>query len=76
MLAGKDIVNKIVRTIPSKPGVYRMLDADKNIIYIGKAKNLKKRVKSYFQKKSYRTPKEQSLIKRINTLEWIVCQDV
>jgi len=47
MLTGKDLVNKIVRTIPSKSGVYRMLDVDKNIIYIGKAKNLKKRVKSY-----------------------------
>ena len=61
--------------MPASPGVYQFKDKSDNIIYIGKAKNLKKRVKSYFQKKSYRTPKEQSLIKRINTLEWIVCQD-
>jgi len=61
--------------LPVSPGVYQFKDKSDNIIYIGKAKNLKKRVKSYFQKKSYRTPKEQSLIKRINTLEWIVCQD-
>ena len=50
MITGKDIVTKIVNTIPSKPGVYRMLDVDNNIIYIGKAKNLKKRVKSYARK--------------------------
>ena len=61
--------------MPVSPGVYQFKDKSDNIIYIGKAKDLKKRVKSYFQKKSYRTPKEQSLIKRINTLEWIVCQD-
>ena len=61
--------------MPASPGVYQFKDKSDNIIYIGKAKNLKKRVKSYFQKKSYRTPKEQSLIKRIDTLEWIVCQD-
>jgi excinuclease ABC subunit C len=61
--------------LPASPGVYQFKDKSDNIIYIGKAKDLKKRVKSYFQKKSYRTPKEQSLIKRINTLEWIVCQD-
>jgi excinuclease ABC subunit C len=40
-----------------------------------KAKNLKNRVKSYFLKKSYRTPKEQSLLKKIEDFEWIVCQD-
>ncbi|MFL2490055.1 MAG: excinuclease ABC subunit UvrC [Candidatus Neomarinimicrobiota bacterium] len=64
-----------INGLPASPGVYQFKDKSDNIIYIGKAKNLKKRVKSYFQKKSYRTPKEQSLIKRINTLEWIVCQD-
>ena len=47
MSSGKEAVNRIVRNIPSKPGVYRMLDANNNILYIGKAKNLKKRVKSY-----------------------------
>ncbi|MED5451342.1 MAG: excinuclease ABC subunit UvrC [Candidatus Neomarinimicrobiota bacterium] len=64
-----------INGLPASPGVYQFKDKSDNIIYIGKAKNLKKRVKSYFQKKSYRTPKEQSLIKRIDTLEWIVCQD-
>ena len=37
-------------TIPTDPGIYLMKDSDGKIIYIGKAKNLKKRVKSYFLK--------------------------
>ena len=46
MKTGKEIIKETVRTIPNKPGVYRMLDKNKNIIYVGKAKNLSKRVKS------------------------------
>ena len=50
MKTGKEIIKETVRTIPNKPGVYRMLDKNKNIIYVGKAKNLSKRVKSYASK--------------------------
>ncbi len=50
MKTGKEIIKDTVRTIPNKPGVYRMLDKNKNIIYVGKAKNLSKRVKSYASK--------------------------
>ena len=39
---------QLVKDFPGKPGVYLMKDSGKNIIYIGKAKNLQKRVKSYF----------------------------
>ena len=57
------------------PGIYQFKDKTDKIIYIGKAKDLKKRVKSYFQKKSYRSPKDQSLINRIIDFEWIICED-
>ncbi len=50
MINAKDIINKTVKTIPNKPGVYRMLDENGEIIYIGKAKNLRKRIKSYSRK--------------------------
>ena len=74
MLAGKDIVNKIVRTIPSKPGVYRMLDADKNIIYIGKAKNLKKRVKSY-SRKNIENKRIKKMVGLIHNIEFTTTEN-
>ncbi|HLO11967.1 MAG TPA: GIY-YIG nuclease family protein, partial [Pseudoneobacillus sp.] len=39
-----------LKNLPSSPGVYLMKDSQSTIIYVGKAKNLKNRVKSYFQK--------------------------
>ena len=38
MKTGKEIIKDTVRTIPNKPGVYRMLDKNKNIIYVGRQK--------------------------------------
>ena len=57
-----------IKNLTSKPGVYQMFDADGAILYIGKAKNLKKRVASYFQKNDL-TPKTQALVKRIKHIE-------
>ena len=57
--------------LPNKPGVYIMRDASDTIIYIGKAKNLIKRVKSYFREKLDR-PKTQILISHFDSLEYIV----
>ena len=61
-----------LKNIPTKPGVYQFKNKDGDIIYIGKAKNLRNRVRSYFQKNKYQTPKTQSMIKRITNVEWII----
>ncbi|MBO6111178.1 MAG: excinuclease ABC subunit UvrC [Methanobrevibacter sp.] len=57
--------------LPNKPGVYIMRDDTDTIIYIGKAKNLIKRVKSYFREKLDR-PKTQILMSHFDSLEYIV----
>ena len=65
-------LNEKIKNIPTKPGVYQFKNNAGEIIYIGKAKNLRTRVRSYFQKNKYQTPKNQSMIKRIIDLDWIV----
>lgn len=57
--------------LPQKPGIYIMRDADEKIIYIGKSKSLKNRVKSYFQENLDR-PKTQVLMSHFNSLEYII----
>ena len=61
-----------IKQIPTKPGVYFFKDVDSEIIYIGKAKNLRNRVRSYFQKSKHQSAKNISLIKRIANVEWLV----
>lgn len=57
-------------TIPSQPGIYLMKDSDDKIIYIGKAKNLKNRVRSYFLKnQNYKT---QKLVQKIASIEFVL----
>jgi excinuclease ABC subunit C len=57
--------------IPTEPGVYLFKDEKGEIIYIGKAKNLRARVRSYFSK-SDQTPKTLHLVPKIRTIEWII----
>lgn len=61
-----------LRNLPLEPGVYFFKDIKNEILYIGKAKNLRNRVRSYFQKNKYQTAKNQSMIARIKDLEWLV----
>ena len=64
--------NLKTKNIPAKPGVYFFKGEKNKILYIGKAKNLRNRVRSYFLKNKYQTPKNQSLVKRIEDIEWII----
>ena len=68
------IKNK-VKIIPKDPGVYFFKNDKKDIIYIGKAKNIRNRVRTYFQKNKHQSPKNISMIKRIVDVEWIVVRN-
>jgi excinuclease ABC subunit C len=57
-----------VDSLPARPGVYRMLDAQGEILYVGKARNLKSRVSSYFQPSNVQ-PKVQALVARTVHME-------
>ena len=58
-------------TLPNGPGVYQFYDADEKILYVGKAKNLKKRVSSYFTK-NHEYGKTRVLVKKIRKIKHIV----
>lgn len=65
-------LSSILKTLPNNPGVYQYYDKDGTIIYIGKAKNLKKRVLSYFNKETSLTGKVRLLVSKIADIRWIV----
>lgn len=65
-----DLYNSL-KVLPASPGIYKFLNSEGSIIYIGKAKNLKKRVQSYFSKNSSNF-KTSVLVKSIHTIEHVI----
>jgi len=65
-------LDAIVHSIPHKPGVYQFLDGKNKIIYVGKAKDLRKRVNSYFTKIHSISGKVQMLVRKISDIKYIV----
>ena len=61
----------IASTIPHQPGIYKYFDADNKILYVGKAKNLRKRVGSYFNK-TFTNYKTHELVQRISKIEFTI----
>lgn len=62
----------IIKTLPEQPGIYQYFDEKGNIIYIGKAKNLKKRVASYFNKDTFDYGKTKVMVGKIARIEYMV----
>jgi excinuclease ABC subunit C len=62
----------ILDTLPHKPGCYLMKNAAGKVIYVGKAVNLRSRVRSYFQSGADHTPKTEKLVRNIADIEWIL----
>lgn len=67
-------IKEELKKIPNKPGVYLMFNEEDIIIYIGKAKVLKNRVRQYFQSSAKNSPKVLSLVKKIKRFEYIVTE--
>jgi excinuclease ABC subunit C len=61
-----------LRGLPTSPGVYLMKDAEGNILYVGKAANLRHRVGSYFGAGQKLTPKLQRMVSKVNDLDYFV----
>ncbi|KKR06977.1 MAG: excinuclease ABC subunit C, excinuclease ABC subunit C [Candidatus Peregrinibacteria bacterium GW2011_GWC2_39_14] len=68
----KSKINGIIKTLPHEPGVYKMKNSSAKIIYIGKAKDLKNRVSSYFQEDPARELRIKKMISEIEEVEFIV----
>jgi excinuclease ABC subunit C len=65
-------LNSIVQSLPDNPGVYQFFNTQEQIIYVGKAKNLKKRVSSYFQKQHQDNGKLRVMISKIYDIRYII----
>ncbi len=66
-------IKPIISTIPQKPGVYHFYDFDGEVIYVGKAKNLKRRVSSYFTK-THKSLKTKNLVSKITDISCIIVE--
>ena len=64
-----------LKSLPVLPGVYQFKNKDNKIIYIGKAKNLRARVRSYFQNLNNQSSKTITMMKNAHNLEWIVVEN-
>ena len=60
-----------INALPDKPGIYQYFDKNGKIIYVGKAKSLKKRVSSYFNK-NLDSVKTAILVKQINDIKYVI----
>jgi excinuclease ABC subunit C len=70
----KEKFKPILSVLPDSPGVYQFFNSQNEIIYVGKAKNLKKRVSSYFNKEHYENNKLKVLVRKIEHIEYVVVQ--
>ncbi|MCW5852005.1 MAG: excinuclease ABC subunit UvrC [Anaerolineae bacterium] len=66
-----ELITEKLKNLPTKPGNYLYRDAAGKVIYVGKAVNLRNRVRSYFQAGADHDPKTQVLVQNIADLEWI-----
>jgi excinuclease ABC subunit C len=66
-----EVFQSIIKTLPVNPGIYKYYDKNRELIYVGKAKNIRKRVSSYFTK-TFTGYKTHELVRRIDRIEFTI----
>ncbi len=70
-----DKIQSVLNSLPHKPGIYIMRDAEGTILYVGKAISLFNRVRSYFQELTDLSPKNRSMVAKIDDIEFVVVKN-
>jgi len=68
-------IQSVLNSLPHKPGIYLMKDAQGTILYVGKAISLYNRVRSYFQESSDLGPKNRSMVAKVDDIEFLVVKN-
>lgn len=68
-------IQSVLNSLPHKPGIYLMKDAQGTILYVGKANSLYSRVRSYFQESADLGPKNRSMISKVEDIEFVVVKN-
>ncbi|GHO53884.1 excinuclease ABC subunit UvrC [Ktedonobacter robiniae] len=68
-------IQSVLNSLPHKPGIYLMKDGEGTIIYVGKAISLYNRVRSYFQESTDHSPKNRSMVAKIEDIEFLVVRN-
>ena len=75
MLRVNEVLRERLKSVPNRPGCYLMRDSRGVIIYVGKAKNLRKRVLSYFRPGAHHAPKVRSMVHTVADLEFMTVKN-
>jgi excinuclease ABC subunit C len=68
-------IQSVLNSLPHKPGIYLMKDAEGTILYVGKAISLYNRVRSYFQESTDLSPKNRSMVAKVDDIEFVVVKN-
>lgn len=71
-MSREEKIQSLLSTLPDRPGIYQFYDKDDTLLYVGKAKSLKKRVSSYFQKDNHVSGKTAVMVKKVSDIKTLV----